>query len=405
VTGRPPVHVLSRDDGWAVLREGDDRAASVHATQAEAASAGREIARKDGTAFLLHARDGRVRDRSHYGDAPGTQEAEEDRTASAGAEPEGPLPGLVGGATEAVGDALGRASGLVGETVGSLGRATGEGRGGDASSEETDETEAVGLDNEMSYAGYVVYDRRGESLGGVETLFLDEGDELEYVGVKAGLPGARSVLVPVRVTTIDEEKRTIDVAADKEHILNGPTFDEDGEITPEFEREVRGHYGLVDATGAAPTGSAAGVPGSGATSFTGISREHGREGEEEIRVQRSEEELRVGTREREAGSVRIRKRVRTDRERLEVPVKREEVHVERVPVSGEAAEAEIGEDEIVVPVAETEVVVSKRPVVKEEVRVRKDVVEGTEVVEEDVRREEVDVEDATEHGRNTQGPA
>jgi len=35
-------------------------------------------------------------------------------------------------------------------------------------------------------------------------------------------------------------------------------------------------------------------------------------------------------------------------------------------------------------------------VAKEEVRIRKDVVEDTEVVEEDVRREEVEVEDETE---------
>ena len=48
------------------------------------------------------------------------------------------------------------------------------------------------------------------------------------------------------------------------------------------------------------------------------------------------------------------------------------------------------------PVTETEVVVSKWAVVKEEARVRKAVVEGTEVVEEDVRREEIDVEDDTE---------
>jgi uncharacterized protein (TIGR02271 family) len=48
-----------------------------------------------------------------------------------------------------------------------------------------------------------------------------------------------------------------------------------------------------------------------------------------------------------------------------------------------------------VPVTEEEVVVDKRAVAKEEVRLRKDVVEGTEVVEEDVRREEIDVEDAT----------
>jgi uncharacterized protein (TIGR02271 family) len=49
-------------------------------------------------------------------------------------------------------------------------------------------------------------------------------------------------------------------------------------------------------------------------------------------------------------------------------------------------------------VTEEEVVVEKRPVAKEEVRIRKDVVEDTEVVEEDVRREEIDVEDQTTRG-------
>jgi uncharacterized protein (TIGR02271 family) len=118
--------------------------------------------------------------------------------------------------------------------------------------------------------------------------------------------------------------------------------------------------------------------------------------EDEVRVQRSEEELRVGTRERKAGSIRVRKRVRTDREHIEVPTRHEEVTVERVPVEGEATEAQIGEDEVVVPVTEEEVVVEKRAVAKEEIRLRKDVVEDTEVVEEDVRREEVEVEDDTE---------
>ena len=118
--------------------------------------------------------------------------------------------------------------------------------------------------------------------------------------------------------------------------------------------------------------------------------------EEELRVQRTEEELRAGTREREAGEVRVRKDVRTDREQVRVPTRHEEVSVERVPVEGrEASEAEIGEDEVTMPVTEDEVVVEKRRVVKEELRIRKDVVQDEEVVEEDVRREEVDVEDAT----------
>jgi uncharacterized protein (TIGR02271 family) len=119
------------------------------------------------------------------------------------------------------------------------------------------------------------------------------------------------------------------------------------------------------------------------------------EREDELRVQRTEEELRAGTRERQAGEVGVRKTVRTDRERIEVPTRHEEVTVDRVPVEGEATEAEIGEDEVSVPLTEEEVVVEKRPVAKEEVRIRKEVVEDTEVVEEDVRREEVEVDDET----------
>jgi stress response protein YsnF len=43
-------------------------------------------------------------------------------------------------------------------------------------------------------------------------------------------------------------------------------------------------------------------------------------------------------------------------------------------------------------------VVEKRPVVKEELRIRKDVVEDTEVVEEGVRREEIAIDDeSTRH--------
>ena len=122
------------------------------------------------------------------------------------------------------------------------------------------------------------------------------------------------------------------------------------------------------------------------------------EHDNELRVQRTEEELAAGTREREAGELRVKKNVRTDRESVEVPTRHEEVSVERVPLSGEASEAQIGEDEVNVPVTEEEVVVSKRPVVKEEVRIRKDVVEDTQIVEEDVRREEIDVEDETTRG-------
>jgi uncharacterized protein (TIGR02271 family) len=98
---------------------------------------------------------------------------------------------------------------------------------------------------------------------------------------------------------------------------------------------------------------------------------------------------------------------------VRVPKRREEVEVERVPAEQreEVTGGEIGEgEEFVVRVYEEEVVVSKRVVLKEEIRLRKRVVEEEEVVEVDLRKEEVDLEDRTKHGaggvlRDPSGPA
>jgi uncharacterized protein (TIGR02271 family) len=282
---------------------------------------------------------------------------------------------------------------------------------------------------EDQYAGYAVYDPDGAKIGKVDDLFLDENDQPEYIGVKMGFLGTSSTLIPMDVVSVDQTQRSLTVSQPKSTVQNGPAFDDDREITPEYEAEVRSFYGLeatnggsgsysdyYDESGAATTGAtSAGTVGPGmSTGDTetgeflehdshdeGVSQSRGDdlEDEDELRVQRSEEELRAGTREREAGAMRIRKRVRTDREQIEVPTRHEEVSVERVPVDGEATEAQIGEDEVEVPVTEEEVVTEKRAVAKEEIRVRKDAVEDTEVVEEDVRREEVEIEDDTERGR------
>ena len=239
---------------------------------------------------------------------------------------------------------------------------------------------------EDRFAGYEVYDQAGEKIGKVDDLFVDESDQPKYIGVKMGFLGTRSTLIPWQLATVDEASGRIDVSVDKETAKNGPTFDDDREITPEFESEVYSYYGLQRASATEDPGAYEAYQG--ATTV-----------EDELRVQRTEEELAAGTREREAGALNVRKRVRTDRERLEVPTRREEVTVERVPVSeGTTTEARIGEEEVSVPLTEEEVVVEKRPVAKEEVRVRKDVVEDTEVVEEDVRREEIDVEDRSTRG-------
>jgi uncharacterized protein (TIGR02271 family) len=250
---------------------------------------------------------------------------------------------------------------------------------------------------EDRFAGYTVYDQAGEKIGKVDDLFVDESDQPEYIGVKMGFLGTRSTLIPWdAVSSTDDEGRAITVSTDKETAKNGPTFDDDREITPDFENEVYSYYGLSRSSSTEESGTYESYYAEETTQTTGVADRTELADEDELRVQRTEEELAAGTREREAGQLKVRKRVRTDREQIEVPTRHEEVSVERVPASGEATEAEIGEDEVVVPVTEEEVVVGKRPVLKEEVRIRKDVVEDTEIVEEDVRREEIDVEDDTE---------
>src|SRR5215210_4560584 len=242
---------------------------------------------------------------------------------------------------------------------------------------------------EDRFAGYTVYDQNYEKIGKVDDLFVDESDQPEYIGVKMGFLGTHSTLIPLDVARVNDERQLIEVAAEKETAKNGPTFDDDREITPEFENEVYAYYGLQPSS----------EQGGSYEAYQGEETASDVREEDELRVQRTEEELAAGTREREAGQVNVRKRVRTDREHIEVPTRHEEVSVERVPVSeGEATEAQIGEDEVRVPLTEEEVVVEKRPVAKEEVRIRKDVVEDTEVIEEDVRREEIDVDDQSTRG-------
>ena len=107
---------------------------------------------------------------------------------------------------------------------------------------------------------------------------------------------------------------------------------------------------------------------------------------------RSEEELHIGKREVNRGEATVRKHVETEHVREPVTRRREEVTVERRPVeAGARSNASLGEDEIRVPLMEEEVVIEKRPVVKEELVIGKRIVEERDVVETDVQREQFDI--------------
>src|SRR5215210_6690093 len=97
---------------------------------------------------------------------------------------------------------------------------------------------------EDQYAGYTVVDEGGSKIGKVDDLFLDENDQPEYFGVKMGFLGTSSTLIPADITTINNEQGFIEVSQTKDTVKNGPAFDDDREITPEYENEVRSYYGL-----------------------------------------------------------------------------------------------------------------------------------------------------------------
>lgn len=59
------------------------------------------------------------------------------------------------------------------------------------------------------YAGYEVRDPLDQKIGTVEAIFVNDDREPEYVKVKVGFFGLRSVLLPVETIAVDKERRVL----------------------------------------------------------------------------------------------------------------------------------------------------------------------------------------------------
>jgi uncharacterized protein (TIGR02271 family) len=116
-------------------------------------------------------------------------------------------------------------------------------------------------------------------------------------------------------------------------------------------------------------------------------------GQNEARMTRSEEELRVGKREADAGQVRLRKVVETEPVSADVDLRRETASIERHEVNQPARPGQIGEQEATLDLQREDAVVQKDAIVKEEVTARKQEETRTETIEEDVRKERIEVDD------------
>jgi stress response protein YsnF len=295
-------------------------------------------------------------------------------------------------------------------------------------------------ERELSAAiGTPAYDADGDKIGTVEHFFVDDRTGAPtWVAVTTRLFGSRHSVVPAVEATFVEGALRLPVR--KETVKSAPQVADGGHLDPGDEQELRRHYGLGEPADTLPGGAATGdhtgrhaAPDAGdagsrswsaaETSAVPVGAVHGGTEppgpvavpEHEVAaahatatdggMTRSEEQLRVSTQHVPVARVRLVKYVVTEEVQVTVPIRREEVRLEEIPVGDEPAGgtgesllpagAEPGTglpDEIVLHAERPVVGVEVVPV--ERVRLRTDVVTGEERISERVQREQIVVDES-----------
>jgi uncharacterized protein (TIGR02271 family) len=235
------------------------------------------------------------------------------------------------------------------------------------------------------WRGRDVVDSDGDKIGTLEEVYLDsESGRPEWAAVHTGFLGMKQSFVPL--VEAEPARGNVVVPYSKDQVKDAPSVDPDGELSADEEERLYTHYGVAYSPLVRESGSATEPVGrdtSGPTTDDAMTR--------------SEEELRVGTAQRERGRARLRKYIVTEEVQQTVPVQREEVRIEREPITDANADKalsgpEISDEEHEVVLHEEEVVVEKRAVPKERVRMTKDTVTDEETVSEEVRKEQIEAE-------------
>jgi uncharacterized protein (TIGR02271 family) len=229
--------------------------------------------------------------------------------------------------------------------------------------------------------GMDVVDSSGSKVGSASQVYLDDQTgQPEWVTVKTGMLGTKETLVPL--SAADMSGSQLRVPYDKDKIKGAPNQDPDGHLSPEEEQELYRYYGMDYGTGYETTDRVETTT----TQTTG-----------DDAMTRSEERLNVGKERVQSGRARLRKRVVHDQQTVNVPIEREELVLEREPITdanvGDAmAGPDLKEDEVDVTLYEERAVVNKETVPVERVRVGKEVHTETEAVSADVAREEIEID-------------
>jgi uncharacterized protein (TIGR02271 family) len=273
---------------------------------------------------------------------------------------------------------------------------------------------SVDLSDPRELTGANVTGHNGEKLGKVDNVYMDnETGRPEWASVKTGMFGGHVSLVPL--ATAEYRDGDLRVPYSKQQVQDAPHHDPGKELSVDDERELFSHYGVEyggDTATARSEGTVTGGDQSRRAEHGGdehSEHSHARHAEAgttghdtsgpttDNAMTRSEEELHVGTETQERGRARLRKYVVTENVTQTVPVSREEVRLEREPITEDNAPAAhdgpaISEEEHEVVLHEERPVVGKETVAKERVRLGTETHHDEEQISDEVRKEQIDTD-------------
>ncbi|WP_282071739.1 PRC and DUF2382 domain-containing protein [Janibacter hoylei] len=259
--------------------------------------------------------------------------------------------------------------------------------------------------------GGTVIDAAGEKVGKVGQVYLDDqSGQPEWVTANTGLFGTSESFIPLRGAAVHGDDE-VQVAFDKSVIKDAPRVDADGHLDADDEAELYRYYGIETAGADRDRQDLAGqgqdLRGEGRDVHSEVQDTSGPNTDDAMT--RSEERLKVGTEKVATGRARLRKYIVTENVTTTVPVQREEVRLEREPITDAnrdqaVASGDLTEEEHEVTLTEERVVVNKETVPVERVKLGTETVTEEQQVSEKVRKEQIeaDLPDEATRRENTE---
>ncbi len=261
-----------------------------------------------------------------------------------------------------------------------------------------------------------------DKIGTIDTVLLDETGRFRYFVVDTGSwIFGKKVLLPIALSRLDLNARRVYATGlrSKDQVENLPRYEHGMAVDYDYEEQVRGIYRTPTVEASVPVEASLPLDAAART-YMGVETSppvstpqpaaynrdtytYDREPalyqmneRDHQKLRLYEERLVADKTRRKAGEVAIGKRVETETVRLEVPVEKERVVIERItppdagtPVNPDTAfkQQEMARLEIYEETAD----IQKQAFVREEVQVRKEVEQDTVVATDTVRREQLDV--------------